>query len=55
MWERECFDAIDDDPTPIDERYYGYYSDVVERMGVEWLERTIIEYEEGAGDETGNA
>ena len=44
-YSREIDEALAKDPTPIDPRYYRRYADVVDRMGAEWFERCVMDYE----------
>ena len=47
-WEREKRDALrNQGQPPIDPRHHARYSDVVDRMGVEWLERQVEDWERG--------
>lgn len=43
--EREREDAIFKDPPPIDPRYYGQYSDMIDRMDSGWFERVVKDWE----------
>lgn len=43
--EREINDAISQDQPKIVPRNYGRYADVVDRMGVEWFERVMEDWE----------
>ena len=43
--ERERHDALQSEPPKINPRYYQQYPDVVARMGVEWFERQVKDWE----------
>lgn len=43
--EREKSEALREDQPKIDQRHYGRYSDVVGRMGVEWFEKMVEDWE----------
>jgi len=45
-YSREKHEALrDQDQPPINPRYYRRYADVVDRMGVWWLEEKVLEWD----------
>ncbi len=43
--EREKSEALIEDQPKIDPKLYGRYTDVIGRMGVEWFDRQVEDWE----------